>query len=150
RRTFKPFRMRDPAARGHPVHLTRTDDLLHAEAVAVRHLATEQVAHRRKADMRVRKDIQSRWRRCKVRYRTRMVHKDKRADHSAQAERQDALDFHFRRQRRRTGFDNQVEHIKVFNETRCNIRIIYFRFLSRPARTFLTKSTDTSATSAAD
>src|SRR5690606_2879879 len=47
-----------------------------------------------------------------------MVHKDERADHAAQSERQDALDVHFWRQSRRTGFNNQIEHNGMSNNVK--------------------------------
>src|SRR6267154_4283860 len=51
------LRMRNAAARGHPVDRARLDVLHRADAVAVHELSFEKVGHRRQPDMRVRTDI---------------------------------------------------------------------------------------------
>ncbi|MCY1538793.1 hypothetical protein D9M68_743540 [compost metagenome] len=49
--------VRDAASGRHPVHLAGSDDLQRAQAVAVRDLAAEQIAHRGQADVRVRPHV---------------------------------------------------------------------------------------------
>src|SRR2546427_6973255 len=55
----RALRMRNAAARGHPVDGARLDVLHRADAVAVHELSFEKVRHRRQPDMRVRTDIRS-------------------------------------------------------------------------------------------
>src|SRR5207302_3667312 len=53
----RAFRVRNAAARGHPVDRARLDRLDRADAVAMHELSLEKVGHRREPDMRVRTDI---------------------------------------------------------------------------------------------
>src|SRR5215469_14826082 len=56
-RALKALRVRDAAARGHPVHLTGTNGLLHGGRVAVHDLAGKQVRDRCKSDVRMRPHV---------------------------------------------------------------------------------------------
>src|SRR6476620_460206 len=53
------FRVDDAAAGGHPVHRTGVNGGFDAEAVAMDHLAVIEVVEGRKADVRMRPDIEA-------------------------------------------------------------------------------------------
>ena len=55
----RTLRMDDAPARRHPVHVAGPDRHNVAGAVAMNHLALEQIAQRRKADMRMRPDLRA-------------------------------------------------------------------------------------------
>ncbi len=76
-----PFGVDDPAAGQHPVHVAWPDGLVRPEAVAVVHLAGEQVGHRRERDVRVRPDVDPLPGRHLA--RADVVEEDERTDHPA-------------------------------------------------------------------
>src|SRR5579864_2511365 len=78
--------MHDAAAGGHPVHVAGNDLLLGPETVAVHDRAFEQVGDGRKADVRMRADIEAHtWREYR---RTHMVEEDERSDEARRHRRQ--------------------------------------------------------------
>src|SRR5882757_830939 len=83
--------MDDAAARRHPIDVARPDRLNAAYAVAVNHLAFEQVGQRGQADMRMRTHVLSlpgtKHRRSEV------VEEDERTDHPALRRRQRATNL---------------------------------------------------------
>src|SRR5439155_19913033 len=74
---------------GHPVHRAGLDCLHRAQAVAMKHVAFEQVGHCRKADMRMWPHIRALAR--SERNRPEMIEKDERADHLGRERRQQPL-----------------------------------------------------------
>ena len=83
--------MHNALARGHPVDIAGFDALHGAEAVAVDDRALEKIGDRRKADMRVRPDIDALARgKCR---RTEVVEKNERPDHLRGKGRQQALNL---------------------------------------------------------
>src|SRR6185437_6565557 len=52
-RILKPFGMCNAFSCGHPVHLSRPDDLLYPEAIQVRYGSPEKIADGRQPDMRM-------------------------------------------------------------------------------------------------
>jgi hypothetical protein len=104
--------MADAGARCHPVHLSRYDDLLDPQAVAVGDLALKQIGHGGEADMGVRAHIGiARHMRRQIE-RTHMVEKNKGTDHAALGERQHAADLQ-RAQAAPPRFDHHVEHVSL-------------------------------------
>src|ERR1700738_1334050 len=83
--TFDPvlrrgaLRMDNPVARGHPVDVARLDALHGPETVTVHDRALEKIRDRRKADVRVRPDIDA-LSRGKCRW-TEVIKKNERSDH---------------------------------------------------------------------
>src|SRR5215472_15797308 len=55
--SLEAFRMRDPAARGHPVHLAGANHLLDSDRIAVHDLPGKHVRHGRETYVRVRSHI---------------------------------------------------------------------------------------------
>src|SRR5215469_10645316 len=88
--SLEAFRVRDPAARGHPVHLTRTNHLLDPGRVAVHDFAREHVSHGREADMWVRSHIGFARQPFRQLDRTEMIEEYEGAHHVVVRMRQDA------------------------------------------------------------
>src|SRR5690606_13725439 len=110
RRVLEPFGMGDAAPGRHPVYLAGPDDLLDAETVAMGDLPAEEIAYRRKADMRMRLDIGiADFFRRQV-HRARMIHEDERPDHAPLAEWQDAGDLETAAKAGLARIDDQIQH----------------------------------------
>ncbi len=90
---FETLRVGHAAARGHPVDLGRPDVLLHAQAVAVRDLALEQIGQGRDADVRVGTHVDRLGQARRHVHRPHVVEEGEGADHTALGERQDAADL---------------------------------------------------------
>jgi hypothetical protein len=73
------LRVRDAAARGHPVHRARLYALHGAEAVAVHERAFEEIGHGREPDVRMRPHVHAAARR-ELR-RPHVIEEDERPDH---------------------------------------------------------------------
>ena len=86
----RALRVRDPAARRHPVDVARPDRLHRAEAVAVEDLAVEEIRHRREPDVRMRPHVEPLARR--EARRPHVVEEDERPDHLLRDRRQHAPD----------------------------------------------------------
>src|SRR5262249_38906104 len=82
------FRVRDAAARGHPVHLAGTDGLLHSGGVAVHDLAGKQVGDRGKSDVRMRPHVCGARQSLRQLDRTQMIEEYEGAHHVALRVRQ--------------------------------------------------------------
>nr|GFC53153.1 hypothetical protein [Tanacetum cinerariifolium] len=123
---FEALGVGDARAGRHPVYLAGADNLLYAQAVAVRDLAAKQVAHRAEPDVWVRQHVEGRHLGRGHQHRPGVVHKNKRPQHAPQAVGQDALHGKARREGRRPGINNEVEHGRKVART--------FRFaLQQPA-----------------
>src|SRR5436305_1790150 len=106
--------MSNASSCSHPVYFARTDNLFHAETIAVRYLAAEKIADRGKPDMGVRKNIQGRRLKRNIQDRTCMVHEYKWADHPAETERKNSLHLYSRADLRGSGFDYHIRHKLLF------------------------------------
>src|SRR5690606_38745588 len=85
--------MRDSPPGRHPVHLARPDRLLAADAVAMHDLAVEEIGDRRKADVRMRPDVDLARNAGLEVHGPHMVEEDERTDHPAFRERQHSPDL---------------------------------------------------------
>src|SRR5215469_3755841 len=92
-RALEALRVRDAAARGHPVHLTGTNGLLHAGRVAVHDLAGKQVGDRGKSDVRMRSNIRCTRQSLRQVNRTEMIEEYEGAHHPTLRVRQHSPDL---------------------------------------------------------
>ena len=104
-----PLRMDDALAGGHPVHLAGANGLGCAGAVPMDDLALEQIGQGRKADMRVRADIDRLGPRREF-CRPHLVEEDEGTDHAARVERQDPSDLKAP-EILATGVDHHLDHL---------------------------------------
>ena len=92
-RALEALRMRDAAARRHPVHLAGPDRLLGADAVAMHDLAVEQIGDGRQPDVRMRPHVDRARNARREIDRTHVIEEDERPDHAPLRERQHASDL---------------------------------------------------------
>ncbi len=102
--------VRDAASGRHPVHLAGADDLQRAQAVAVRDLAAEQIAHRGQADVRVRTHVGGAVVLRRQRHRAGVVQEHEGADVTALRERQHAPHLEAMTEVGGAGIDHHFEH----------------------------------------
>src|SRR5688500_6249638 len=105
--------MSNAAPGGHPVYFTRTNDLLCACTVAMRHFSSEEIAHGRQANMRMWQHIHVRACFSRCINRACMVHKNKRTYHPAQPKGKYPLNIHSRANTCFSCFNYNVEHNRL-------------------------------------
>src|SRR5690606_42012526 len=92
-RALEPLAMRDAAARGHPIDFLWPNYLLVAQAIAMHHLASKQVGHRCKANVRMRADVHAPIKAWREIERSHVVEEDERPHHAPLCEWQYATNF---------------------------------------------------------
>src|SRR5580704_14218921 len=114
--------MRNTAARGHPVHFPRTNDLLDPQTIPVCHLSCKNITDSGKPDMRMWQYIERGWICRYIRNGPCMIHKNKRTYHSAQAKGKNAFYFDCRTDGSVAGLNDYIEHrsfLRFANKSLC-------------------------------
>src|SRR5262245_19645322 len=112
---FEALRVRDAAARGHPVHFGGMNGLLEAEAVPMDDLAIEQISDRGQADMRMGPHIHRPGNAGSKIDGPEVIEENERPDHAPLNERQHAAHLE-PAERLATLIDHEIQHGGVLEQ----------------------------------
>jgi hypothetical protein len=107
---FEALAMGDAATGGHPVNLMRADRLLVTQAIAMSHIAREQICNSGKADMWMRANVHAPVDTRRKIYRSHVIEEDERTDHPLFREWQHAPDLQASAEITATLFDYHFYH----------------------------------------